>query len=412
MSLSSPPHHEELDRLFTQACEDYRNGLLESAGEAYRKLLEYCPDVPILHYNLGLVRYQQGEFEKACESFARAAELAPHDVDILFNLALSQKKCGNSVTATVTYLELLQSDPHNVDALYNLAGCYKDEHLHREAKEIYREVLRLAPDHPSANNNLAYLHHLDGEFEPALACYRKVLAQNPQHLAAAHMVAALTGAEVAGPPDAYVREVFDQYSDRFEESLVHGLKYRVPDLLRDFHDRTLGKVAKIGEVGHYALGLDLGCGTGLGGAAFTELVAVFDGLDLSAKMLAIAEGKNIYRHLYHGSIAEILTAVDSTFDFILASDVFIYAGELETTFRLLRERASADAVFCFSTEFAAGEGFQLQQNGRFAHSPEYIRQTAQATGWQVEAAETAQIRKEQGEWVEGALWIFRPVESF
>ena len=412
MSLSSPPHHEELNRLFTQACEDYRNGLLESAGEAYRKLLEYCPDVPILHYNLGLVRYQQGEFERARVSFARAAELAPHDVDILFNLALSQKKCGNSVTATATYLELLQSDPHNVDALYNLAGCYKDENLHGEAKEIYREVLRLAPDHPSANNNLAYLHHLDGEFEPALVCYRKVLAQNPQHLAAAHMVAALTGAGVTGPPDAYVREVFDHYSEHFEESLVTGLQYRAPDLLRSFHDRTLGKIGCGRQAGRYAHGLDLGCGTGLGGAAFTELVAVFDGLDLSEKMLGVAKSKNIYRHLYHGSIVEIIASVDSTFDFILASDVFIYAGELETTFRLLRERARPDALFCFSTESTAGEGYRLQQNGRFAHSSGYIHQTVQSAGWQVAATEAAQLRKEQGAWVQGELWILRPLESF
>lgn len=404
MSQSSPPDYQALDRLFTQACEDYRNGLLESAGEAFGKLLTYC-EAPILHYNQGLVRYQQGEFDKACESFARAAELAPLDADTLFNLALSQKQCGNVVAAIATYLELLQHDPGHIDALYNLAGCYKDEHLHRQAKDIYREVLRLAPDHPSANNNLAYLHHLDGEFAPALACYQKVLARNPQHPAAAHMVAALTGAGVSGSPDVYIQEVFDRYSENFENSLVTGLKYRVPELLRDFHDRTLA------NSGRYAHGLDLGCGTGLGGTAFAELVAVFDGLDLSAKMLSLARGKNIYRHLHHGSIAEILASADTTFDFLLATDVCNYIGELEATFRLLRERACREAVFCFSTESTTEEGFRLQRTGRFAHSPGYIRRTAQSTGWQVIAAEAVQLRLEQSDWVEGMLWVVRSADS-
>lgn len=404
MSRISPPSHEQLNLLFSEACEDYRHGRLESAGAAFRELIAYCGDAPILHYNLGLVHFQQEEFGAARDAFARAAERAPEDDDILFNLALSEKKCGNPEAAITAFSRLLQHDPNNIDALYNLAGSYRDNLQHREAKDTYRQVLRLAPDHLPANNNLAYLHHLDGEFDLALACYRKVLEENPQHQAAAHMVAALTGENASGSPDAYVRDVFDSYAQHFEKSLVEELGYCVPGLLRDFHDRTVGGARR------YARGLDLGCGTGLGGAAFAELIEALDGLDLSAKMLAIAAEKNIYLHLHQGSIAEILTARKDTFDFYLAADVFNYVGDLETTFRLLRERARPDAVCCFSTETAAAGNYRLQQTGRFAHCPDYVRQLARATGWQVAAAESARLRKEQGEWVEGQLWLFRPVK--
>lgn len=401
MSRISPPSYEEMNQLFTQACEDYRNGRLETAVEAYRKLLTWCGDAPILHYNLGLVEYERSEFLKARDSFARAAELEKDDDDIYFNLALSQKKCGDIAAAIATFRKLLENDPQNAETLYNLAGCYKDLRQHREAKETYREVLRLAPHHSSAHNNLAYLHHLDGEVDLAVSHYKIVLEHNPQHQAAAHMIAALTGSVCTSSPDSYIREMFDSYSQHFEESLVTELEYRVPAILRCFHDKTVAP-------GHqYVNGLDLGCGTGLGGAAFAELVAVFDGLDLSPKMLDLAASKNIYRHLYPGSIAEILAASEDSFDFFLATDVFNYVGDLVTTFRLLRQRARAEAVFCFSTEAAKGDGYRLQQTGRFAHSPAYIAQAARATGWQMAATQAARLRKEQGEWVEGGLWLLR-----
>lgn len=397
--------HDDLNQLFVKACEDHQNGLLDAAGQAYRKLLDYFCEAPILHYNLGLVLYQQGEYERARDSFARAAELQEGDPDILFNLALSQKKCGDPDRAIEGFKRLLRSDPESIDTLYNLAGCYKDKRQHGEAKAAYREVLRLAPDHPATNNNLAYLYHLDGEIDLAVLFYKKVLAHNPEHQAAAHMVAALTGTRSTGSTDSYVREVFDQYSQHFERSLVTELEYCVPSTIRSLLDRT------VAHQSGYVHGLDLGCGTGLGGAAFADLVEVLDGLDLSEKMIAIAAGKKIYRKLYPGSIAGILAEVEDTFDFYLAADVFGYVGDLEETFRRLRDHAREDALFCFSTESAEGSGYLLQQTGRFAHSPEYIGQLARATGWQVAAVRGAPLRKEQGAWVKGDIWILRLADT-
>jgi predicted TPR repeat methyltransferase len=47
--------------------------------------------------------------------------------------------------------------------------------------------------------------------------------------------------------------------------------------------------------------LDLGCGTGLSGAALaTEGFSVIDGTDLSAGMLEKAEQRGLYRHLFAG----------------------------------------------------------------------------------------------------------------
>jgi predicted TPR repeat methyltransferase len=393
--------HDELQQLLTKACADHQNGHLETAGQSYLKLLDYFAEAPILHYNLGLVYYGQGEYVKAGDSFAKAVELQPGDADMLFNLALSLKKTGDLTGAVENYKKVLLIDPACIDALYNLAGCYKDTSQYPEAKATYQEVLRLAPQHQSANSNLAFLYHLDGNVEQAVRHYRQVLEYNPNHQSALHMVAALTGVPATSSPDPYVREVFDNYSEYFERSLVAELLYCVPNDLRALFDRTCPGRKKFGQ------GLDLGCGTGLGGQAFIDTVEVFDGLDLSPNMLAQASRKGIYRSLHQGSILNFFKNAQDTFDFFLAADVFAYTGDLQETFSLLRLCARPDAIFCFSTESDVGHAYKLLKTGRFAHSPRYIGKIAQETGWRVEAGQETGLRKEQGVWVKGDLWLLR-----
>ena len=56
-----------------------------------------------------------------------------------------------------------------------------------------------------------------------------------------------------------VRELFDDYADTFDDDLVNGLRYDVPNLLRK----------QIPDA-HFKRCLDLGCGTGLSGVAFRD----------------------------------------------------------------------------------------------------------------------------------------------
>jgi predicted TPR repeat methyltransferase len=395
--------HDELNQLFAKACEDHQNGLLDAAGAAYLRLLDNCGETPILHYNLGLVYYGQDQYAKARDSFAKANELQPGDADILFNLALSKKRAGDAFGAIAIYNQVLAVDPTSVDTLYNLACCYKDSLLYAEAMAIYGKVLQLAPQHQSAHNNLAFLYHVAGDIEQAVRHYQRVLEINPDHQGARHMVAALTGAPVTTSPELYVKDVFDNYAGYFERSLVTELEYSVPNSIRALLDTLFAGRKK------FSHGLDLGCGTGLGGQAFADIIKVFDGLDLSEKMLAVAAEKAIYRKLYLGSIVSFPKKLQDTFDFYLAADVFAYVGDLRETFCLLRERARHDVLFCFSTEAGQGSAFTLQKTGRFAHSSRYIEDLVEETGWQVAARQETVLRKEMGVGVQGELWFLQLV---
>ncbi len=405
MSKPLQPSPDEFNQLFIKACEDHQNGLLDLAQSGYLNLLGYFSEAPLLHYNLGLVYYEQEDYEKSRNSFARAYDLNPEDMDILFNLGLTQKKTGDLEGAIISYKKILETDPASLDTLYNLAGCYKDLRQHEKSIETYLEVLKLSPDYLSANNNLAYVYHLTGASEQAIFYYKKVLEYRPEHEAAKHMLAALTDAEITGAPEPYVREVFDSYSSHYEQSLVGELEYCAPERIREFLDK--GTVWKK----RFDQGLDLGCGTGLSGQAFHDIVGALDGIDLSEKMIEQASAKNIYRKLYVDNIIRHLKSSKESYDFYLAADVFIYVGDLVETFSLLRKCARQDALFCFSTETDGGKGYRLQQTGRFAHAPTYITEVAQATGWKVVKSYNTQLRKERDGWMQGDIWFLQLSDS-
>ncbi|MGB3209177.1 MAG: tetratricopeptide repeat protein [Desulforhopalus sp.] len=405
MQKTTQPTIEEMNELFLESSRHHQNGLLDAAESGYQRLLDYFPEAPMLHFNLGLVYYEQGEYENGRDSFARAADLSPDDMDILFNLGLTQKKTGDPEGAIVSYRRILETDPESIDTLYNLAGCYKDSGENAKAIKTYLELLRYAPDHLSAISNLAFVYHIAGGTEQAVYYYKKVLEFTPDHQAAKHMLAALTGSESVEPPESYVRDIFDNYSSHYERSLVVELEYRVPATIRELLDeRTDWKKS-------YNHGLDLGCGTGLGAQAFYDMINVFDGVDLSEKMIAMAAAKNLYRKLVADNIIHFLRSSPDSYDFYLASDVFAYVGDLEATFSLLRDRACRDVLFCFSTEHLDGSGYRLQQTGRFAHTPAYIEKVARATGWRVAACRKASLRKEKGSWVEGDLWFLQLTDN-
>lgn len=397
--------HEELNRLFVKGCEDHQNGQLDDARESYLKLLDYFADAPVLHYNLGLVYFAQGEYAAAVDAFAMASQLNPDDSDILYNLALSEKQNGMVEDAIQSYRRLLDAEPQSIDALYNLAGCYKDIRQFGESIDVYEKVIELDPCHESANSNLAYVYHLAGNTEKAIHHYRQVLNINPEHQAAKHMLDALSGIRSTSSPDSYVRDMFDNYSQHYEHSLVTDLEYCVPITLRKHLD-----ICPEGQ-STYRHGLDLGCGTGLSGEAFADMVESLDGIDLSTKMIAIAERKQIYNHLYCGSISDFLSVTNQSYDFFLAADVFAYIGDLSQTFALLRQKALAGAIFCFSTENLRDEDYRLQKTGRFAHSSAYIQRLACETGWAVQQSWSTSLRKEQGNWVTGDLWILKSVAA-
>lgn len=391
---------EELNELFAAACRAQEEGDLARAKADYQRLLGRFQDAPVLHVNLGLVCFQLRDFAGAVSCFAKAASLAEDDMDILFNLSLALRRQGDISGAIDGYRRILAQEPQALDALYNLGGCYRDKGEEEEAIRCYRQLLHAAPDNLAASNTLAYLYHRQGNKPLAIRYYRQVLALEPAHPGARYMLAALEGnRDVVAPPPGYVRDVFDRYAENFEQSLVQELEYRVPTQLRELCQRHLPENFRVDRL------LDLGCGTGLSGMAFTDFAQLIDGVDLSANMLEIAAEKKIYAGLVEADIENFLAGVEEKYHFFLACDVLSYLGRLENFFAAIFAAALPGACLCFSTEQYEGTDFCLQETGRFAHNPEYIRTRCQCCGFTLLAEESAALRRERASLVAGKLWL-------
>lgn len=400
MAHTDSNQSEILQSLFISACEYQQQGNLQKAKDIYLQILEKA-DNPLLRYNLGLIYYDEDNIEFAKNCFEAGDRLKDDDIDTIFNLALCQKQLGQAESAAATYQRLLCIDPHHVDALYNLAGCFRELKDYQQAIKYYRDVLSLHPEHEPSTNNIAYSYQVTGIREEALRHYRLLLDLNPDHDGAKHMVASLEGRSADKSPETYVRDVFDNYSDHYEDSLVNKLEYSVPAKMRILLDTLPGLPDR------FKNGIDLGCGTGLSGESFADKVTILSGVDLSPKMIKAAEKKGIYANLMVTNLLDALHRPSGRYDFFLAADVFAYVGKLEDLFDAINTSSDSGAVICFSTEAAEGKDYTLRSTGRFAHSPEYIRALAAQKGWDEQCHQQSDLRKEAGKWVAGDLWVFQ-----
>src|SRR6185436_7696325 len=95
----------------------------------------------------------------------------------------------------------------------------------------------------------------------------------------------------------------------------------------------------------------------------------------------------IYDRLVSDDLTAFLRTQDNAFDLAVATDVFIYVGDLSPVFPALRRALRENGLFCFSVEGADGDGFVLRNTLRYAHSIGYLRRLAEQNRFSVETIE-------------------------
>jgi predicted TPR repeat methyltransferase len=265
-------------------------------------------------------------------------------------------------------------------------------------------VLEAAPDFPNGWFNLGEMRRQLGQSEAAVAAFRKVVELDPDDSFGARLrLARLGAASPAGMPEAYVRGMFDQYAPRFDSELTATLGYRAPALLRKAVDTAC---AAQGRRVRFDTMLDLGCGTGLSGAAFRDCVGQLTGVDLSPGMIAVAEQKKIYDRLEAFDIERFLAteiAAPRTYSLVVAADVFVYLADLTGVCAAVARVMTNRALFAFTVEMHAGEGFVLGEALRYAHGAAHLR--AALAGLELLQLTEVSTRNEAGKPVPGLLAV-------
>jgi predicted TPR repeat methyltransferase len=272
----------------------------------------------------------------------------------------------------------------------------------KQALDAFENALRLNPDLKEGDRNLGYAYLRFGNTTGAQKHLRRALKKDPADVFSRFYLAIAEGKE---PDDelrnSFVEKEFDSFASSFEKTLIQNLGYDVPakikTIIEDF--KSTGVV--------FDSVADLGCGTGLMGELLIGAVGRVVGIDISANMLANAREKGCYDELVQGDIVDVLSRMDSQFDCFIATDVVMYFGELEGLIRAVLHAAKPGALFVFSTEKYDGEGYVLQDTGRYAHGTGYLHDLSARFGCVIVSQEGVNVRKEWHEWITGEIFVLR-----
>jgi predicted TPR repeat methyltransferase len=143
------------------------------------------------------------------------------------------------------------------------------------AADVLSQTVELKPDYGAAWFALGALREKLADREGAIVAFEQARTCDPEDRHGASLRLVRLGARaMAAMPEGYVRTLFDGYAISFDSALRQGLAYRAPELM-------LRAVEASGATMKFGAALDLGCGTGLGGAAFRPLCGHLTGVDLS-----------------------------------------------------------------------------------------------------------------------------------
>jgi predicted TPR repeat methyltransferase len=266
------------------------------------------------------------------------------------------------------------------------------------AADILVQTVEVAPAFATAWFALGAIRERLGDRAGAVAAFEKARNADPDDYHGARLQLARLGSGEAAPAmsEAYVRRLFDQYAGRYDTALTDRLAYRGPALLRDAVEQTM---RAMGRPMRFSSMLDLGCGTGLGGAAFRAVVNNLVGVDLSPAMVAQAETKSLYDRLTTADLTDFLIADANDgahYDLVLAADVFVYLNDLTPILAATARVLAAGGVFAFTLETHSGDGVLLLPTLRYAHAETYIRQALTAAGLTAATIAKAAVRSEKG----------------
>jgi predicted TPR repeat methyltransferase len=276
--------------------------------------------------------------------------------------------------------------------------------------DILAQTLELAPGFATAWFALGAIRDRLGDRAGAIAAFEKTQVLDPEDYHRARLQLARLGAGDASPAmtHAYVRRLFDQYAARYDMALTDHLAYRGPELLREAVESAMRAAERPMR---FASMLDLGCGTGLAGAAFRPFAGRLVGVDLSPAMIAQAAAKGLYDRLITADLSDFLVkdaSDNGKYDLVLAADVFVYVNDLDRIMAASAPILAPDGLLAFTVETHSGDEAKLLPTLRYAHGAPYVRRALANAGFIVASLSTAAVRAEKGAPVDSLVVVARP----
>ncbi len=340
-------------------------------------------DAPMQH---AFALYDQCRWDEAGAALESALAGQSGDAEGWYRLGNVRTEQGHDAEALECFSRTLALAPTHAKARNNFGAACERLSRHSEALQAYQRALENDPKLFEPYLNLGRLHESFGEPARAAAYFRTGLEHYPGNPMLTHLLAAVSGEESAPRvPREHVASYFDGFAEHFDEYVVGRLGYRLPETLAELLGPRL--IARGDDV------VDLGCGTGLVGAALAARGARLVGVDLSAGMLERARKRGVYAELVLADIEDALRArAPKSFRAALAADVLIYIGDLSGVLREVSRVLASGGVFAFSIEALETGDYRLQTSGRYAHSLDYVRRLAAHEGLREKLVRAVRVR--------------------
>lgn len=408
-------HHDPL--AFEQAKDDFLAGLAHfeagafmHAEQRFRSSLAHVPGRVSTLVNLAATLLALDRPQDALDITADILAQEPDNQDALLHRGTALGLLGRMQEALTHFDQLLELNQGVGEFWSRRAQALQGLDRHGEALTSYQRAVALDPTLATAWVHLGSLLREGGQLQEAAQAFRQAITNGADNELVRYYLASVTGGGPAQPvpstaPRHYVQALFDGYAKGFDHHLVNVLGYQSHVLLHQ-HLQSVAQSA-------FESALDLGCGTGLCGRLIRPCTKRLIGVDLSQQMLDQASQLGIYDELVQGDIVEYLRRqtqhASAPHDLVVATDVFIYLGDLNPTFAATHAALKMGGIFCFSAEAASREilDFELLPSLRYAHSERYLRALASCHGFEVVALRREPIREDQRQPIMGFLVYLR-----
>ena len=373
-------------------------GNTPAALQSAKQAVALAPMSGTAHYCLSESHHVLGDIDAARDSINRALMLAPTNLQfrqLAVNLATAK---GDHAGAEKHLRAAYAQNPDLPGVKMMIGNVLRLQSKFDEAETWLIGALAVNENDADALHGLAMMAYLRDDHPVAQAYLERALVLRPDDAGYQYLLAVFKGEAPPQAPEAMTRGLFDDYASHFDKHLLGALRYRAPQLvaeaiLRRYPTRVLNI-------------LDLGCGTGLLGAALGRIDGFFVGVDLSMPMLDEAKKLGIYSRLQQVNLLDALEATDANeYEVIAAADVFVYLGALDQAFVNAFKVLRSGGWMHFTCEETSDDGpdFVVRKSVRYAHSQRYVTRLLAATGFAEPLIEAIDLRTEKEIAVAGYL---------
>lgn len=386
------------------------NANYDQALAYYQKMYDYNPNSYIAMINLANTYYCMNKYVLALEYAKKSLNKHPSSLTahtIAGNALMAMSKYEKAVAMLLRAYELNHDAPETLNALSESYKALND--WENCLLFAWKFLKKQAPLQDSAHLNFGYLLYecySEKSQELAQTFAAKWLKRFGDNKIVQHMSSALLDGNTLKESDAeFIKVTFNAFAPDFDSTLS-DLEYQAPTLIY----QALCNHLKTSLFTKYHIA-DLGCGTGLVGEKIKKFATSkgLIGVDLSEKMIEMAQTKQVYAKLICDDICHFLENTDYFFHVIVASDVWTYFGDLAKAFVRVSKSLLPDGlfVFTFSENSLNQKDFFLAPSGRFVHNPSYVERVLKSAGLKLLSIDRKILRNEAERPVYGYIVVAR-----